>query len=941
MFISRWPIIVAITGLNAIVNAQLNTGIVEGILHDQNGHARSGTRIVFTGNPGSRASVVTNAEGEFSLALPYGEYRVASLSAGGAANGVIVDVGALQTTRLDLVIDASGALQEKHAAESRSPGIWSAASPAEPTLQGLLLNRAPGIVTEPLNFTGVSDNRAGVVSERGYSWTDTQFKLLGMDATDSYQPGRPVILPDLQAVDEIVVRSGFAQTASTGFGTEVGVFIAQPGPAWHFTLSTADTAGFLSFSNLPPPSERGMVQQADRYHWLTRDAIAAGGPIAKWADLFILGAAQWADQTVPLAAPPNHQHSRLLLGDIRGRFRASASDQVDALYSGSRINIANWGTPVGLDMLLSRTSPPLDLPGGFDTESGVDHFDFLQLGWTHRFREDSASGLLDVRYGDSTAHMSLDPPPENFGGLQPSIEWLTEVVSGAPPMSTGAVRTRQGVEGAWQPAALQIAGSRHQIIVAAGWKTSAPLNRVTIPSDINLTTINGVPSGVTEFNTPIDSRSIIRSAEIQASDRMRLTAGLSFDIGILGDLSRGSLPPQSKGLGLFAPPETYAAQPDLIAWNSLSPRVGLAWQAPGLRRLVLRGSWFRLQTPLAGRYLDFGNPASLSGNLYQWIDSNHDGRFEPGEEGTLLSRFGGAYSSISPTLQRPYANEFDLGAEFALASQSFMGFQTFRRDDRQRIAALDIGVPVSAFTPVTVHDPGPDGIAGTEDDRQITVYAQNPATLGKDQFLLTNPPDLRSYSKGVSLRAGTLWRGLMIGLAFTAEETVAPTNPGNAVFENDPGVVGTLFMDPNTTGSTNGTAAAAGRIFVDRAYVGKMQVSYRLPARWRGIELGSAVTYMDGLIFDRQLLVTGLPQGPFMVPVGANRANYVADWNLRLLREFRMSFGRIAAGADILNVTNNGSKIQESEVTGTSFNMRLPTAIQEPREIRLLLKYEF
>ena len=80
MFISRWPIIVAITGLNAIVNAQLNTGIVEGVLHDQNGHARGGTRIVFTGNPGSRASVVTNAEGEFSLALPYGEYRVASLS---------------------------------------------------------------------------------------------------------------------------------------------------------------------------------------------------------------------------------------------------------------------------------------------------------------------------------------------------------------------------------------------------------------------------------------------------------------------------------------------------------------------------------------------------------------------------------------------------------------------------------------------------------------------------------------------------------------------------------------------------------------------------------------------------------------------------------------------------------------------------------------------
>ena len=98
---------------------------------------------------------------------------------------------------------------------------------------------------------------------------------------------------------------------------------------------------------------------------------------------------------------------------------------------------------------------------------------------------------------------------------------------------------------------------------------------------------------------------------------------------------------------------------------------------------------------------------------------------------------------------------------------------------------------------------------------------------------------------------------------------------------------------------------------------------------------------MDGLIFDRQLLVTGLPQGPFMVPVGANRANYVAGWNVRLMREFRLPFGRIATGADILNVTNNGSKIQENEISGTSFNLRLPTAIQEPREVRMQVKYEF
>ena len=92
-----------------------------------------------------------------------------------------------------------------------------------------------------------------------------------------------------------------------------------------------------------------------------------------------------------------------------------------------------------------------------------------------------------------------------------------------------------------------------------------------------------------------------------------------------------------------------------------------------------------------------------------------------------------------------------------------------------------------------------------------------------------------------------------------AEKSYGPTNPGDAVYENDPGVIGALFLDPNTA------IHATGRSFVDRAYVGKIQASYRLPPAWGGIEVASVADYMDGLVFARQLLVTGLPQGPFLV----------------------------------------------------------------------------
>jgi hypothetical protein len=62
--------------------------------------------------------------------------------------------------------------------------------------------------------------------------------------------------------------------------------------------------------------------------------------------------------------------------------------------------------------------------------------------------------------------------------------------------------------------------------------------------------------------------------------------------------------------------------------------------------------------------LDFGNPDSLGGSVYQWIASDPEPPFGPAEQGRLLLRFGGPYSSISPTLRRPDSDEFDVGAEF-------------------------------------------------------------------------------------------------------------------------------------------------------------------------------------------------------------------------------------------------------------------------------------
>jgi hypothetical protein len=415
-----------------------------------------------------------------------------------------------------------------------------------------------------------------------------------------------------------------------------------------------------------------------------------------------------------------------------------------------------------------------------------------------------------------------------------------------------------------------------------------------------------------------------------------------MDAGLVADFSRGGLPAQSSPAGTFTPARAFAAQSDLIIWNSLSPRAGLAWQVPHGHGLNMQAGWFRLLSPLAGRYLDYGNPNSLGGNQFPWTDRNGDGWFEPGEQGPLLMRFGGPYSSIDPALRRPYADEIHVGAQMAFAHTAVAGIRFFRRDEKQRIAAIDSGVPSQAYTPLLVLDPGPDGIPGTFDDCQITVWNQNPATFGRDRYLLTNPSGLRMLNTGLVAEAASAWRGVTLRASFAAEKSYGPTNPGNAVFENDSGVVGALFLDPNTA------INAANRTFMDRAYVGKLQAAYRLPTAFGGFLLASIADYTDGLVFARELLVTGLAQGPMLVaatvrgsPEGGNRAQYVPNWNLRVSRDFRLPFGHLAAAADLMNVTNAGHGIQQSDVSGPNFNLRLPVAIQPARYARLELRFDF
>ena len=92
--------------------AQLTTGAIEGTLRATDGRPVTGTPILVTGGAGFRTVIHSNSNGRFAMTLPYGRYRLSGdVQHSAESSATTVFVAPLQTTRFDLLMDASGSIR--------------------------------------------------------------------------------------------------------------------------------------------------------------------------------------------------------------------------------------------------------------------------------------------------------------------------------------------------------------------------------------------------------------------------------------------------------------------------------------------------------------------------------------------------------------------------------------------------------------------------------------------------------------------------------------------------------------------------------------------------------------------------------------------------------------------------------------------------------------
>jgi hypothetical protein len=434
--------------------------------------------------------------------------------------------------------------------------------------------------------------------------------------------------------------------------------------------------------------------------------------------------------------------------------------------------------------------------------------------------------------------------------------------------------------------------------------------------------VAGLPARVWQPNVPADpSRRTATETAAYISDRISISPTLSLDAGLRLDVASGAARGAEEG----------------ISWSAASPRVSLRWSPA---RMAIFGGYGRYAAvgalmPL----LAYGDPGAPWFDVHRWTDANRDLLLDTGETGVLVARAGrgAAVASIDPTLGMPTSTEWTIGAEYRhgpLVSLrgTLRGAIVIRRQSKL-VGSINTGVPLSAYRMFTVPDINADE-GSPHDDQMLPIFERQPSSFGQDQFQLTNPEGARATYDGIELTwelRSSRWVMLFGATAYRAEGLGGSL--GGGVFENDPFVVGERYEQPNAA------LNEAGRLFFDRAYVGKWSGTYRAPG---DVVFAFTARYQDGQPFTRMVIAPDLPGGPEVVQayrMGRTRFTYTATLDVRVEKGFAVAGRRAAVRLDAFNLTNLGNEVEEDVVSGPTF--RLSTAVQPPLTLRLGIRFEF
>jgi len=517
---------------------------------------------------------------------------------------------------------------------------------------------------------------------------------------------------------------------------------------------------------------------------------------------------------------------------------------------------------------------------------------------TNRLLADASVFVLPVNY---TLGFEPDAAPDAVA----TFDQIRSAISGVSPrMDTNSARMVT-----YAGSASYITGS-HNLKAGGQLRTGWSQELFTIRGDILQITNNAVPGSVREVNTPSGHKEEGANGALYVQDSWRL-GRVTVNPGVRYERFVMSIPAQSAPAGTWIGARDFAAQDDLINWNTVSPRLGVSWDASGDGRTAVKGGVSRYDRLEGITIIQPLNQRNIAFQTCPWNDANHDLVAQLNEIGTCTGSLQPSLGNVDPGLARPHQWEYTVMVQRQIGSNTAVSLGYYGRRFGDLYTTVNAAVPSTSYTPVSITNP--------LTNQPLTVYNQDPATRSAVRNVVTTIPELEQHYNGVEVQMntrmsnGSVFGGFTIGRDYGDQDSGDLNNPNNRI--NNQGAIG-----------------------FDSTYQIRGGFTWRVPG---DVQLSGSIREATGLPQTRVFVVTsavvpGLTQVNQNVQV-AQRGDFRYPWvnlvDLRVARSFRAGSTRFEPTLDLFNVFNNNAVT--SAVTTIGSSLGRPSAIVMGRLVRV------
>jgi hypothetical protein len=673
--------------------------------------------------------------------------------------------------------------------------------------------------------------------------------------------------------------------------------------------------------------------------------IAGGGPLTKDKLRFFGTYRDWrVGQNVPV------QNSQTVLdqtnitnglGNVT--WQLNSTNRITGLYSYQR-----YGKP-------NRLLNPSSITVIDSTSDEEDRFHVAQGLWNSVIGKNL---FLDARLA---INKILFPTFQNGGNQQSTTDNATGIVFGNFPTNTIRHRDRDQLNATANYYVDHALGARHEFKFGFDYSHAVTTNENTRVDNATTTFTSAsgafVPQNVTLYATPQNDTSAVNLLALFVQDnisvkRLTVTGGLRYERlqGYLPEQSSPASPFAAANIGGFAAqPRTFAAQPNIVLWNTVGPRISAVVDLTGDGKTAAKASAARYLYVLStgGGGVSNVNPNANYSETYTWTDLNGNRKFDLGEQSgvpvvSAVVVNGQIATSIDPNFSRPYTNEYSFGVDRELmANTRFSAVVTYRQEKNPQ-AYFNPDFPY-ASTLQTAADPGIDGVVGTADDGTYGFFAR---TSAANRVVITNDTNYLQTYKGLELtmnkRLSNRWQ-LLVGY------TLAKTEINNITLAQ-------TATNPSPNLLINATGNVTDTNAPDRPNQLKTTGMYILP--WQDVIISGNLSIQQGPPITRQISrAIGFATNQIinLEPLGNTRLDTLTKIDVRVGKLFRFANSRsIEASVDFDNLTNADTiwsarnRTEATAFTDPTTNTRAtlqqflsPVAILAPRTVVFRAAFKF